>query len=275
MRCHSRRNDELNAPYETTMHFSEDGFLLQQWSAMHKDWNDDQRLPWITWTGKNEAYYLLRNSQRVEESRLSMFYQKLHPALRHFLENHEVTETLTLLYSLKKQNDLSQYPIHLIQNNGTRAPLCFGFTFVYGGAIRTVDEMIHIVRKNNKTYLMDNEILTDLNKIKNAFPESDLSPYKSAIFDDFLFFYKENKMHLTRYELVVHWARSYKEKKHENPFDTLKKHRRTGCMSFLFIPKETASIKFFNKFLLGESNLENVNREINSYSSSISTKLSS
>lgn len=235
----------------------------------------------VIWHSKNQvivrvsSYVVIRrtavsvSSQLVEKERdvldeleRKSLYEKLPALARKFLQDYQMYQPLELLYLFKsteidaKYSDVKHAKIAERIKSATNGLSLYqvggvpiGFGMEYGRFHEvTSDEMIQIIRKKNKTFLNDYEIVSDINKIKSSFKDSPITQNKIAIFDSFLEFYNINKSRIfSRSQLVEAWVMTL----HDNPFEILAKHRRTGFLS-IFNPSKTASMDFFEKFLKGE-----------------------
>lgn len=214
-------------------------------------------------TTAGASYQLVQNERHIsDELEKKSLYEKLQPLAQKFLEDYQMNQALELLYLFKSIKIDENYSdakyakvaeriksatsgVSLYQDGGI--PIGFGMEKGRCHEV-TSDEMIQIIRKKNKTFLNDNEIVSDINKIKTDFKDSPITKSKIAIFDSFLEFYNSHKAKIfSRSQLVQAWVMTLPD----NPFEILARHRRTGFLS-IFNPSKTASMDFFEKFLKGE-----------------------
>ncbi|MFC3909166.1 hypothetical protein ACFORL_08790 [Legionella dresdenensis] len=131
--------------------------------------------------------------------------------------------------------------------------------------------MIEIVLKTQHRiydYLFDK-----IKYISTRFLESQLTPKKTQILESFKHYCLTNAENgMSRTELVEGWHRNYVKHNDENPFDTLKLHRRIfqGFLS-IFNPDKTESIKLFEKYLKNEVISDYLKESMYSCSASIPT----
>lgn len=250
--------------YHTKVIFATDGSSLLQWSLEDYNWNDNEnKLQSIIWKAKNKALMRTKKEVALSDAEEEAFAKKLHPVLQNFLLRYRLSQPIYLLYALKRAKPMQQYPYELFLKNGARAEVCLGLSFSYGDLDCSIDELIHIVRKKNKTYLTMQEMVVAINKIKANFPASTFTPKKIEILNHFLFYYQQNKnQHISRSELVQSWLCSYiRDYSLDNPFDILDGQR--ACCR-IFKTKESASRAFFNKFLRGEEKLDTIIKRVTS-----------